>query len=152
MDTCPFLGPLIPLFWISGDIFSWFESQSGFCLICFFAEANVMHIPRDLSLVLHMPTSWWPVHSWSLPNMHVQRWDLLGFKQAITQTEYKCTTTVPAINLEWRNTIFYPYISSGLTLSVFTPITHMYSTVSYFCNIICSILKCIQHSYLVRTR
>ena len=76
----------------------------------------------------------------------------LGFKQAITQTKYKCTTIVPAIQLEWRNTIFYPYISSGLTLSVFTPITHMYSTVSYFCNIICSILKCIQHFYLVRTR
>ena len=27
--TCPFLGPLVPLFWISGDISSGFQSQSG---------------------------------------------------------------------------------------------------------------------------
>ena len=40
-----FLGPLVPLFWISGDVSSGFQSQSGFCLICFFAEANVMYIP-----------------------------------------------------------------------------------------------------------
>ena len=34
LDTCPFVGPLIPLFWTSGDISSGFQSQSGFCLIC----------------------------------------------------------------------------------------------------------------------
>ena len=34
-DTCPFWGPLVPLFWISGDVFSGFQSQSGFCLIRF---------------------------------------------------------------------------------------------------------------------
>ena len=33
MDTCPFLGGLIPLFWTSGDVSSGFQSQSGFCLI-----------------------------------------------------------------------------------------------------------------------
>ena len=33
LDTCPFLGPLIPLFGTSGDISSGFQSQSGFCLI-----------------------------------------------------------------------------------------------------------------------
>ena len=27
--TCPILGPLIPLFWISGDVSSGFQSQSG---------------------------------------------------------------------------------------------------------------------------
>ena len=31
LDTCPFVGPLIPLFWISGDVSSGFQSQSGFC-------------------------------------------------------------------------------------------------------------------------
>ena len=46
-DTCPFLGPLDPLFWISGDVSSGVQSQSGFCLIRFFAEANVMYIPQD---------------------------------------------------------------------------------------------------------
>ena len=33
LDTCPFLGPLIPLFRTSGDVSSGFQSQSGFCLI-----------------------------------------------------------------------------------------------------------------------
>ena len=31
--TCPFVGPLIPLFWTSGGVSSGFQSQSGFCLI-----------------------------------------------------------------------------------------------------------------------
>ena len=46
--TCPILRPLIPLFWISGDVSSGFQSQSGFCLIRI-AEANVMYIhsPRS---------------------------------------------------------------------------------------------------------
>ena len=35
-DTCPFLGPLEPLFWISDDVSSGFQSQSGCCLICLF--------------------------------------------------------------------------------------------------------------------
>ena len=51
--TCPILGPLVPLFWISGDVSSGFQSQSGFCLICI-AEANVMYISWDPPLVLHI--------------------------------------------------------------------------------------------------
>ena len=49
-DTCPFLGPLVPLFWISGDISSGFQSQSGFCLIRYFCggECNI-HSPRFTS-------------------------------------------------------------------------------------------------------
>ena len=59
-DTYPFGGPLVPLFWISGDISSGFQSQSGFCLIHFFVEVNVMYTLQDSPLVLHVPTSWWP--------------------------------------------------------------------------------------------
>ena len=33
---CPILRLLVPLFWISGDVSSGFQSQSGFCLICMF--------------------------------------------------------------------------------------------------------------------
>ena len=33
-DNCPFVGPLATLFWISSDVSSGFQSQSGFCLIC----------------------------------------------------------------------------------------------------------------------
>ena len=51
--TCPILGPLVPLFWISGDVFSGFQSQSGFFLI-HIAEANVMYIPWKPALVLHI--------------------------------------------------------------------------------------------------
>ena len=38
------MGPLIPLFWTSGDVSSGFESQSGQpYLNC--AEAYVLHVP-----------------------------------------------------------------------------------------------------------
>ena len=49
-DTCPFFGPLVPLFWISGDVSSGFQSQSRFCLIRYFCggECNV-HSPRFTS-------------------------------------------------------------------------------------------------------
>ena len=53
-DICPILGPLVSLFWISGDVSSGFQSQSGFCLMCHIAEANVMYIPGDPPLVLHI--------------------------------------------------------------------------------------------------
>ena len=45
-----FFGPLVPLFWISGDVSSGFQSQSGFCLIRNFCrgECNV-HSPRFTS-------------------------------------------------------------------------------------------------------
>ena len=45
----------------------WVSSQSSFCLVCFFVEENVMHMSLDPPLVLHMPTSWWPV---SLSHRH----------------------------------------------------------------------------------
>ena len=32
-NTCPVLGQLVPLFWISGGASSGFQSQSGFCLV-----------------------------------------------------------------------------------------------------------------------
>ena len=41
-DTCPFLGPQIPLFWISGDVSSGFKARVGSALFAIFAEANVM--------------------------------------------------------------------------------------------------------------
>ena len=96
-DTCPFLWPLVPLVWISSDVSSGFQSQSGFCLICFFAEANVMYIPWDPPLVLHMCQ---PLgsqqHSQSLPHMHVQRWDLAqiqtGNHPHRRRTRYHCAS------------------------------------------------------------
>ena len=49
----PILGPLVPLFWISGDVSFRFQIQSEICLICI-AEANIMYIPWDPPLVLHI--------------------------------------------------------------------------------------------------
>ena len=48
-----FLGPLVPLFWISGDVSSGFQSQSGFCLIHYFCggKCNV-HSPITFYLDL----------------------------------------------------------------------------------------------------
>ena len=40
-DTCPFLGPLVPLFGISGDVSSGFQSQSGLPYLHCRGERNV---------------------------------------------------------------------------------------------------------------
>ena len=67
-----------------------------------FVEANVMHISQDPPLVLHVPTSWQPARSWSLPHMHVQRWDLAwiptGNHQDRRRTRYHCF---------WKNFIVF---------------------------------------------
>ena len=44
VDTWPFMGPLIPLFWTSGDIFFGLQSQSGQPYL-HMAEAYMMYIP-----------------------------------------------------------------------------------------------------------
>ena len=41
LDTCPFVGPLIPCFGLLVTVSSGFQSQSEFCLIRSFAEAYV---------------------------------------------------------------------------------------------------------------
>ena len=47
--SCFILGPLIPLFWISGDISSGFQTQNGFCLIFFCGDKCNIH-----SLEIHL--------------------------------------------------------------------------------------------------
>ena len=56
VDTCPFVGPLIPLFWTSG-VSSGFQSQNGQPYL-HLAEAYVMYVPPDSPLVQHLLTSW----------------------------------------------------------------------------------------------
>ena len=53
----------------------------GSALFAFLAEANVMYIFRHPLLVPHVPTSWHPACSQSLPHMHVHTRDL-----ALTRT------------------------------------------------------------------
>ena len=97
--TCPVLGPLVPLFWISGDVSSGFQSQSGFCLIHLFCggKCNV-HSPRSNSAAIpanlltagitarHFPTCISRCGSW------------LRFKRVIIHTEDKNTTIVAIKN------------------------------------------------------
>ena len=48
--------PVLDFWWC----LSKFQSQSELCLICIFVGMNVMHIPQDPPLVLHVLTSWQP--------------------------------------------------------------------------------------------
>ena len=61
-----------------------------------------MYIPQDSPLVLHLPTSWWPARSRSLPHMHVQRWDLARFRTCDRtnrrRTRYHCASD-PAFSM-----------------------------------------------------
>ena len=76
-DTCPFLGPLVPLFWISSDVSS--GLQSGSYLICFFAEVNVMYILQFTPLVLHSSIPWHPVTTLHASAELGLGWDLNGW-------------------------------------------------------------------------
>ena len=50
------MGPLMPLFWTSGDVSSGFQDQSG-QPYSHLVEAYVLHVPWDSALVLHLLTS-----------------------------------------------------------------------------------------------
>ena len=47
--TCPIFVSLLPLFWISSEISSGFQSQSGFCLIRFCGGEYNVHSLRSIS-------------------------------------------------------------------------------------------------------
>ena len=67
--TSPFfVGPLLALFWTSGDICPWFLSQGGY-LVCVF---HPLSITRFHPLVRHLPNSWWSV-------LHPSRLDPITF-------------------------------------------------------------------------
>ena len=80
-----------------------FKARVGSALFAIFAEANVMYIPQDSPLVLHLLTSWRPARSRSLPHMHVQRWDLAQIRTCNRtnrrRTRYHCASD-PALNIK----------------------------------------------------
>ena len=73
-----------------------FKARVGSALFAIFVEANVMYIPQDSPLVLHLPTSWQPACSRSLLHMHVQRWDLAQIRTCNRtnrrRTRYHCAS------------------------------------------------------------
>ena len=78
-----------------------FKARVG-CLIRI-AEVNVMYVPQDPPLVLHLLTSWQPARSRSLPYMHVQKWDLAQIRTCNRtnrrRTRYHCASD-PAYSLQ----------------------------------------------------
>ena len=60
-------GPLIPLFWTSGDVSSGFQSHRGQPHSCLAYVPYVLYVLWDSPLVWHLLTSWWqawqPSHS-----------------------------------------------------------------------------------------
>ena len=87
---CPILGPLAPLFCISGDISSGFQSQSGLCLNCFCRGGCHVHSLRSTSgaptylLMASMLAGHFP-HVWESAR-----------DGPITCTKDECTIIVPA--------------------------------------------------------
>ena len=73
-----------------------FKARVFSALFAIFAEANVMYIPQYSPLVLHLSTSWQPARSWSLPHMHMQRWDLARIRTRNRtdrrRTRYHCAS------------------------------------------------------------
>ena len=96
--TCPILEPMVPLFWISGDVSSRFQS-----LICFCEGTGKVHSMRSTSGATpadHLTTSIAASH---FPTCISRGGSWLGFKQAITCTENKCATIVPGNQLKKKN-------------------------------------------------
>ena len=78
------------------------QSQSGFCLIRFFAEVDMVYIPPDPPLVLHMLAFWWlAVQLFTSPYASAD----VGCERVITRTQIKRSTIVPATRL-FRPKIF----------------------------------------------
>ena len=135
--TCPSLGPLVPLFWISCDISSVFQSQSAFCLICFFfAEVNVIYIPIDTPLVQHMLISWW-LAAQPVTSLHTSAEVGLRLEQAITLTEDERATIVPAIRPRCYSIYLFVYhwkVTVQLTRIEYLRLHLLPSTVSSLAN------------------
>ena len=71
LDTCPFVGPLIPLFGTSGDVSSGFQSQSGFCLIRTCGGIRNIRSLRFTSGATHLPVYNASIAASHLPHMRV---------------------------------------------------------------------------------
>ena len=82
-----FLEPLVPLFWISDDVSSRFQNQSGFCLIHFFGGRCNVHSLRSTLWCYTCQPLGGQHHSWLLPRMHQQRWEVAWIQMGQSPTE-----------------------------------------------------------------
>ena len=111
LDFLKFLGPLIPLFWTSGDVSAGFQSQRG-QPYSHLAEAYMLYVPCDSPLVQNLPTSWQPAWqpSQSLPCTCKQA--LEGLETGTSHTTCSTDRAIPAwlrlnalIGIQIKNTL-----------------------------------------------
>ena len=91
------MGLLITLFWISGDVFSGFQSQSG-QPYSGLVEAYILHIPWNSHLVQQLPTSCQPAWQLSHSHPHTYSHALMGLK---TGTFHATTVSQCETRLHW---------------------------------------------------
>ena len=93
LDTCPFVGPLIPLFRTSGDVSSGFQSQSGFCLIRTLRRHMWYTFP-EIHLWCNISAGVYSQHSSQSPSPHVcfSRGVMPGFEPPTSCSAVWCTT------------------------------------------------------------
>ena len=125
-----FVGPLIPLFWTSGDVSSGFQSQSGFCLI----RAYVL---RYTFPEIHL----WCNTCWPLGSQHGS-WDVSStYLRGIGGTrnwELSCRHS----QCEIRQTLYrlsYPGSACLTTLCLRSILSNTY-------NSLCAPVSCISYS------
>ena len=113
--TCPILGPLLPLFYISGDVSSGLQRQSGFCLIRIGA------------------TSCWPLdgqHCWVLTRfIPYPRILLCGSSESRTRDQQIMSVNHSATKCYYLRQCFCPclYVNSFAILS---SVIHSYSVLT----------------------
>ena len=113
------VGPLIPLFWISCDVPSGFQSQSVQPYSCS-VEVHVLHIPCDSPLVWHLLTFWQPAWQPSQSFPHTCEKELVELETGTYCAADECSInwTLPAwlisINFHWRPETEYWYFRQKL--------------------------------------
>ena len=104
--TCPILGPLVPLFWISGDVSSGFQSQRGSAL---FALRRRMYctFPEIHLWCYTLLTSWWTA-LWGANRVHILpkfisciNFFFFFFKVFFLSDTFTCPILGPLVPLFW---------------------------------------------------
>ena len=105
-QTCPFKGPLIPLFWTSDNVSYGFQSQSGQPYL-HLVETYMMYILWDLPLLQHQPTSCWPVW-WPVTFLHMHASAEVGCQTWLGDLQHSIHKSIFSFTLKWFCTVWMP--------------------------------------------
>ena len=103
VDTSPFVGPLIPLFWTSG-VSSGVQSQSGHPYL-HLAKAYVIYVSPRFTSVATLLTSWQPAWQMSHSYPHTYKQTLVGLETGIYPPNELCRLGYDQINVAIEPTI-----------------------------------------------